>query len=85
MTISYREHAHPPVSQDRGRSPGPEMDADRAPKSVDSGSRIVVLLSETRERTDYGAGFHRLAGSMEIAEFAAAGMSTVVAVNSATG
>ena len=50
-----------------------------------SGSRIVVLLSGKEERTDHGAGFHRLAGSVEVVEVAAAGMSTVVAVNSVTG
>ena len=45
----------------------------------------VVLLSEEEEPTDHGAGFHRLASSVEVVEVAAAGMSTVVAVNSATG
>ena len=44
-----------------------------------------VALSGKEERTYYAAGFHRLADSVEVVEVAAAGMSTVVAVNSATG
>ena len=70
-----------PVSQDRGRSAGPEMGPDRAPKRR-SRSRIVVTRSVKEGQSGHGAEFYGLPG---LAEFCGRGMSTVVVVNAAVG